>query len=417
MTVRLGDVATIIARQVDPRLPRYQSLPLINGENIESGTTRLLFRRTAADAGVISPKYEVTTGDVIYSKLRPYLRKVFVAREPGLCSADAYPLRLNSKLADPHWLAWMLVSDHFTKYATDASARARMPKLNQEQLFAYEFDLPPIEDQRRMAGRLVNQLLAVDGLRDQTSTRASSATVLRAALIEVPFARLLVRSERRSIASVARIQTGYAFRSEWFRESGMRLLRNANVVHRRIDWSDLARLDASMEAAFEAFRLREGDIVLSLDRPLVSTGLKVAKLTEADVPSLLLQRVARLIPSSSVDSDYLFAFLLTSQFEESVSGHDQSLAVPHLSPRQVGAIMLHYRAWMSSAGSRPRFASGWPPSMPWKRPSELSERRSMRSPAPCSAGHSEIWRPDLRTRADPWNQTCNDAIHVIPDAA
>lgn len=80
--------------------------------------------------------------------------------------------------------------------------------------------------------------------------------------------------------------------------------------------------------------------MLSLDRPLVSTGLKVAQLTEADVPSLLLQRVARLIPSSILDRDYLFAFLLSSQFEESVSGHDQSLGVPHISPRQVGAIKL-----------------------------------------------------------------------------
>lgn len=165
MRVRLGDVATIVARQVDPRLPEYASLPLINGENIESGTTRLLFRRTAADEGVVSTKYEMATGDIVYSKLRPYLRKVVVASERGLCSADSYPLRPDLARVDPHWMAWMLVSDRFTRYATDISARARMPKLNREQLFAYEFDLPGLEEQRRIAAGLNDQLAQVASAR------------------------------------------------------------------------------------------------------------------------------------------------------------------------------------------------------------------------------------------------------------
>lgn len=158
MRVRIGDVATIVAKQVDPRLPEHASLPLINGENIESGTTRLVFRRTAADQGVVSPKYEVATGDIVYSKLRPYLRKVVVATEPGLCSADCYPLRADPSLVDAPWMAWMLVSDRFTRFATDASVRARMPKLNREQLFAYEFALPALEEQRSVAARLNDQL-------------------------------------------------------------------------------------------------------------------------------------------------------------------------------------------------------------------------------------------------------------------
>src|SRR4051794_40005231 len=102
MRVRLGDVVSIVANQVDPRLLRYATLPSINGENIESGTTRILFRRTAAEERAISPKYEVAVGDIVYSKLRPYLKKAVVADEPGLCSADAYPLRVDPGLADPH---------------------------------------------------------------------------------------------------------------------------------------------------------------------------------------------------------------------------------------------------------------------------------------------------------------------------
>jgi restriction endonuclease S subunit len=186
--VRLGEVASILAKQVDPRQAEYATLPLINGENIESGTTRLLFRRTAADQGVISGKYLVATGDVIYSKLRPYLRKVVVATEPGLCSADSYPLRPDLRVLDPQWLAWMLVSNRFTRYATDASARARMPKLNREQLFAYEFQLPAPDVQRRTAAQLSDQLAAASRTRDLASERKPTVGLLRRRVLDDTFA-------------------------------------------------------------------------------------------------------------------------------------------------------------------------------------------------------------------------------------
>lgn len=353
MIVQLGDVVSIVAKQVDPRLPQYRALPLINGENIESGTTRLLFRRTAADEGATSGKFLVATGDVVYSKLRPYLRKAVVAVEPGLCSADSYPLRSDITVLDPHWLAWMLVSDGFTRYASDASARARMPKLNREQLFRYRFEAPSVEAQRRIAADLKDQFEVVRRVRSVSDGRRELARSLGRTLTSAAFARQGEGFTPRTIGEVARIQTGYAFRSEWFRESGVRLLRNANVGHRRIYWSDSAHLDAAMEAEFDAFQLRVGDIVLSLDRPLVSSGIKVARLTEADVPSLLLQRVARLSPSSDVDAEYLFGFLLSSQFRASISGHDQSLGIPHVSPGQVGATEIP----LPSIGEQVRIAA------------------------------------------------------------
>jgi type I restriction enzyme, S subunit len=187
MKVRLGDVVSIVAKQADPRLPQFAGLPLINGENIESGTTRLLFRRTAASESAISGKYIVDPGDVVYSKLRPYLRKVVVAVEPGLCSADSYPLRPDLRVLDPQWLAWMLVSDRFTSYATDASARARMPKLNREQLFAYEFELPSTADQRLAVARLGEQLRHVTNARDLATDGWRLTTTLARKVLKEAF--------------------------------------------------------------------------------------------------------------------------------------------------------------------------------------------------------------------------------------
>jgi type I restriction enzyme S subunit len=72
----------------------------------------------------------------------------------------------------------------------------------------------------------------------------------------------------------------------------------------------------------------------------VSGGLKVARIGEEDVPSLLLQRVARFQVGPDLDSDFLYAFLRSSAFTEAIRGHDYSLGVPHVSPRQVASVTM-----------------------------------------------------------------------------
>jgi hypothetical protein len=82
------------------------------------------------------------------------------------------------------------------------------------------------------------------------------------------------------LGSLARLQNGYAFKSEWFAKSGIRLLRNANVGHGKLTWDDAVHLSSKRQQEFERFKLSAGDVVLSLDRPLIATGLKLAVVGE-----------------------------------------------------------------------------------------------------------------------------------------
>ena len=187
--VSLGEVVSIAARQVDPRDSVFRDLALVNGENIESGTGRLLYRRSAASEGVISPKYLFEAGDVLYSKLRPYLRKAVVAEGPGLCSADMYPLRPIGGSIDPNWLVFLLLSGTFTDYASQESARARMPKLNREQLLRFKFVLPDLEAQRQLAARTSEQLVTASRIRFITESRHETGTLGVSALVSVSTTR------------------------------------------------------------------------------------------------------------------------------------------------------------------------------------------------------------------------------------
>ena len=90
---RFKRIATIRNGQVDPEDDRYKDLPLFAPNHIESGTGRLLAVESADAQGAESGKFLVERGEVVYSKIRPELRKVIVAPCEGLCSADMYPVR------------------------------------------------------------------------------------------------------------------------------------------------------------------------------------------------------------------------------------------------------------------------------------------------------------------------------------
>lgn len=133
---------------------------------------------------------------------------------------------------------------------------------------------------------------------------------------------------------------GYAFKSDWFKKDGIRLLRNVNVSHGHIDWSQAARLDDGAAHEFQEFALREGDIVLSLDRPIIMTGLKLAVVRATDLPCLLLQRVARLSPDlTSISPDFLVLWMLSDLFKETIDP-GRSNGVPHISTKQVAAMEI-----------------------------------------------------------------------------
>ncbi|MCC6627731.1 MAG: restriction endonuclease subunit S [Chloroflexi bacterium] len=186
--VPLDDLCSIVAPQVDPRLPEYGSLPHVNGENIESGTRRLLTVRSASEDGMKSGKYLFKRGDVLYSKLRPYLRKVVVADFDGLCSADMYPIEVASDRLDPNYLAWLLLSDEFTVYAEEESRRARMPKLNREQLFAWQAPVPSLETQRQIASSIERSIEQAHQVRRLLDQAAHSIDALPAAILKRAFA-------------------------------------------------------------------------------------------------------------------------------------------------------------------------------------------------------------------------------------
>jgi type I restriction enzyme, S subunit len=132
--------------QVDPEKDEYMSMTLIGPNHIDSGTGRILELETATAQGAESGKYFCHKGDVVYSKIRPALRKVCIAPTDCLCSADMYPLSGFNGMSNG-FLFWFILSEPFSAFAVLESDRVAMPKINRETLKSLSIPLPPILDQ------------------------------------------------------------------------------------------------------------------------------------------------------------------------------------------------------------------------------------------------------------------------------
>ena len=123
MLKRFKFLAQVTSGQVDPRRPEYRGKILVAPNHIRSSTGEIVHLETAQDQGADSGKYEVRRGQVIYSKIRPNLRKAAIAPLDCLCSADMYPITVREAELRPAYLLLLLLSPPFTKYAVDCSLR------------------------------------------------------------------------------------------------------------------------------------------------------------------------------------------------------------------------------------------------------------------------------------------------------
>ena len=155
--VRFFSVVEIATNLVSPE--GYFDYMHIAPDNIEKLTGTLLDCRTVAQDKVSSPNHLFFKGQILYSKIRPLLRKAVIAPFDGLCSADMYPLKTP---INKEYLLRYILSDSFNaQVATAMSSRVKMPKINQAELSKVLIPVPPIQEQNRIVNKIKELYMAL----------------------------------------------------------------------------------------------------------------------------------------------------------------------------------------------------------------------------------------------------------------
>ena len=163
---KFSEVAVIKSNLVSPF--DYLDYPHIAPDSIEKFTGRLLSYRTIREDNVKSPKHLFYKGQILYSKIRPYLSKAIIADVDGLCSADMYPIEA---LCNTKYLLKYMLSTEFLEQSTTAGSRSLLPKINQKELSSISVPLPTLPEQHEIV-RLIDDLLARERAAQQATEQA-----------------------------------------------------------------------------------------------------------------------------------------------------------------------------------------------------------------------------------------------------
>ena len=118
-------------------------------EDIEKDSGTVLRKVRKIERNAVSTKHKFSEGQVLYSKLRPYLNKVVLADEDGYCTSEILPLDF-SEIIIPAYARYYLMSPTFLRYADRCSYGVKMPRLSTTDGKKAVFTVPPINEQHRI---------------------------------------------------------------------------------------------------------------------------------------------------------------------------------------------------------------------------------------------------------------------------
>ena len=151
-----------------------------------------------------------------------------------------------------------------------------------------------------------------------------------------------MKARSAEIGEFVEVVSGPAFKSARFTDdpSDVPLIKGENIAQGYIAWEKSRYWPTGETEEYERFGLVAGDIVLAMDRPWVTAGLKWARMKPHDPPSLLVQRVARLRAKPGLRQGFLTYVIGSGAFSEYVRNIMGGTNVPHISGSQIKAFQF-----------------------------------------------------------------------------
>jgi len=156
-------------------------------EDIEKTTSRLLQKLTFENRNSQSTKNKFVKGQVLYGKLRPYLDKVIVADDDGVCTTEITPITCSGSI-DPYFLRLTLKRPDFLVYVNSVVSGMRMPRLQTENGRKALIPLPPLEEQSPIIQQVETLLSKCNELEQQITQSQQHAEMLMQAMLKEAFA-------------------------------------------------------------------------------------------------------------------------------------------------------------------------------------------------------------------------------------
>lgn len=254
---RLGEVAP--AKQ--PKFPADHIETWNLGlEDIEAGTGAILrrLRDTVSNLGPSKVAFDKT--NVLYGKLRPYLRKVVVPDEAGVATSELIPLQPDPTKLDRNFLFYYLLGPSFTEFANKHTQGANLPRVAMAEFWKHDLFAPNITEQRRIVARIQDCFSRLEEMEQLQASVKTDATNLLASTLRQCF-ESLTNAPQSSLEEVT-IESKYGTNAKCHEHlQGIPILRIPNVAQGVISIEKL-KFTLLPPKELEKVRLSNGDLLI-----------------------------------------------------------------------------------------------------------------------------------------------------------
>jgi type I restriction enzyme S subunit len=310
-TKPLGEVLEVSRERIQPLEHPNTSFNYVGLDSVEGHTGRLLPYQLTPGAEIKSTKNVFHPGQILFGKLRPYLNKVHLTREKGICSTDIYVLNPCQHLVDAAFASYFLRSPVVLAAVSNAMAGANLPRINEESLLEISTPVPPLAEQERIV-KLLDEADELRKLRTQADRR--TADLIPALFCEMFGENAKKPHVRVKLEQIAEVVSGVAKGRKFNGRLPVEVpyLRVANVQAGHLDLSEIKTIQALPEEV-EELALRKGDVLLTEGGDFDKLGR--GAMLEQDLPNCIHQNhVFRVrVEQSKLDPVYFAKFLLTGE--------------------------------------------------------------------------------------------------------
>ena len=221
----LGEIADEITERVDK--PSQSGFEMFVGlEHFVSGDLKI--KKWVSTKNLVSAMKKFQKGDILFARRNAYLKRASIVEFGGVCSGDAFVIREKKDRLVPGFLAFIFNSESLWHYANSYAAGTMSKRVKWRDLAKYSFKLPPLDEQKRLAGLL----WSVDDAVEKQLFLLRELKQLFRTIVEEKL--IFLKGKKIQLSGIADDSAGGFIDGDWIEskdqsEEGIRLLQLADI--------------------------------------------------------------------------------------------------------------------------------------------------------------------------------------------
>lgn len=315
--VKFGDIVRDVKNNVDRANNPYEFY--VAGDHMDSEDLNIRRRgRFATDD--VGPAFVriFKPGQILYGSRRTYLKKVAIADFAGICANTTFVLESKDpNVFDQRLLPFLMLSNAFTEWSISKSKGSTNPYVLFSDLAGFEFNLPPISEQKVLAEKL---WAAYEVKQSYLKMIEATDEMVKAQYNEI-VGDTQTNTHNWPIKKLSELgdySIGLTYKPDDVKENGTIVLRSGNIKDSCVDLEDIVRVDTNIK---DSLFVKEGDILMCSRNGSAALVGKVAQIKEIKEP-MTFGAFMTIIRSQY--TDYLFLFFQSDDFRKQISGGKSS---------------------------------------------------------------------------------------------